>query len=92
MGFSFRKRTRGKKSWLNFSGSSRGLRSSISFKLGNATINLSKHGRRGTINFGNGIRYTSYKKNTAKPTNQSSRVTEVIFWWIVIGVIIYCIV
>lgn len=63
MGFSVRRRTKGKSSWFNFSASkSRGMHASYSQKLGNLTLNFSKRGRRATYNFGNGIRYTSYQK------------------------------
>lgn len=61
MGFQFRKRTKGKSGWLNFSGSRKnGLGASVSLKFGkNVTYN--SRGRV-TINFGNGFRYVAYKK------------------------------
>lgn len=61
MGFSIRKRTKGKSSWLNLSASkNRGLHSSYSLKLGkNTTLNFSKNGNRVTHNFGYGVRWTS---------------------------------
>ena len=65
MGFSVRRRTKGKSSWFNFSASkTRGVHASYSQSFGNLTLNFSKRGRRATYNFGNGIRYTSYKKNS----------------------------
>lgn len=61
MGFQYRKRTKGKKSWFNFSGSSKnGLGCSLSVKLGKR-ITYNSRGRV-TVNFGNGFRYVGYKK------------------------------
>ena len=73
MGFSIRKKTKGKSSWLNLSASkTRGLHSSYSLKLGkNTTLNFSKHGNRVTHNFGNGVRWTSYSKKEKKSISTS---------------------
>lgn len=57
MGLQIRKRTKGSKSWFNFSKS--GI--SHSSKYGNATVNVSRKGVRTTYNFGNGVRYVSSK-------------------------------
>lgn len=80
MGFSIRKKTKGKNSWLNLSGSSRGLHSSQSVKLGkNTTLNFSKSGSRITYNFGNGIRWTSStskKKSTNTSKNSYTQETQ----------------
>ena len=65
MGLSWRGNTRkgGNRSWFNMSASSRGLHGSFSGKpTQNTTVNLGKHGARGTINLGNGFRYTAYRK------------------------------
>ena len=69
MGLSARGRTKGKSSWINYSASSKGAHGSFSTKLSkNVTANISKNGVRGTINFGNGIRYTtSTFKTSRKP-------------------------
>ena len=65
MGLQFRKRTKGKDSWFNFSGSKKnGLGASLSVKLGkNVTYN--SRGRV-TVNFGNGFRYVVSKKKGRK--------------------------
>ena len=58
MGFSIRKRTKGKDGWVNGSLSSRGPHASVSTKFGKeVTLNTSGRGSRFTINFGNGLRY-----------------------------------
>ncbi len=58
MGFSLRKRTKGKTSWLNGSIFRRGRHASLTSRLSKAvTLNTSGRGIRGTINFGNGLRY-----------------------------------
>lgn len=63
MGFRFRRRTKGKKFWLNFSKS--GV--SASYKIGPLTIN-GGHGKfRGTYNLGNGLSYVAYSKKKKKP-------------------------
>lgn len=78
MGLSFRGKTKGKKSWLNYSFSrKRGFNSSISFKLGkNLTINLGKHGTRTTMNFGNGFVYRGYNKNKKKKPKTQKQPTR----------------
>lgn len=61
MGFQYRKRTKGKNAWLNFSASKkRGIGGSASIKLGRG-VTYNTRGRL-TINFGNGMRYVAYKK------------------------------
>lgn len=55
MGLQIRKRTKGSKSWTNFSKS--GV--SHTSKHGNATVNISGKGIRTTYNYGNGVRYVS---------------------------------
>ena len=55
MGLQIRKRTKGSKSWFNFSGS--GV--SHSSKYGNSTVNVGARGIRTTYNCGNGVRYVS---------------------------------
>lgn len=67
MGFQWRKRTKGKTSWFNFSASkSRGFGSSMSVKFGQMTANFGSGGRRRvTLNLGNGLRYV--KTRTVKP-------------------------
>lgn len=57
MGFQLRRRTKGKNSWLNFSGS--GV--SISTKIGNVTTNVGPRGVRATVNLGHGVRYVKSK-------------------------------
>lgn len=80
MGLQFRKRTKGKNSWLNISSSKKnGLSASLSVKLDkNLTLNFGGKGnRRATINFGNGIRYVKYRtpkaKTKAEPKVRASR-------------------
>ena len=69
MGFSVRKRTKGKGSWLNLSYSKKGLHASHSMKFGELTINMGRK-IRSTINFGNGMRYI--KTHSSKPTKKDS--------------------
>lgn len=78
MGLQFRKRTKGKNSWINVSHSKKnGLSASLSVKLDkNFTMNFGGKGnRRATINFGNGFRYVKYRTPKAKtkkePTQRS---------------------
>lgn len=60
MGFSVRKRTKGKNSWLNLSASKKnGINVSYTQKVGDLTLNFSKKPRRTTYNLGNGVRWTS---------------------------------
>ena len=70
MGLQYRKRTKGKNSWLNFSKS--GI--SLSYKIGK-NITLNSRGR-ATLNLGNGFRYVSYrkKKKVAKPVPEKKVV------------------
>lgn len=66
MGLQFRKRTKGKDSWFNFSGSKKnGLGASLSVKLGK-DITYNTRGRV-TINFGNGFRYVATRKKKRAP-------------------------
>lgn len=67
MGFSYRGNTRkkGKSGWFNYSASSKGYHASYSQKITkNSMVNVGKHGVRATINFGNGLRWTGYRKHT----------------------------
>ena len=82
MGLQFRKRTKGKNSWINVSHSKKnGLSASLSVKLDkNLTMNFGGKGnRRATINFGNGIRYVKYRtpktkeKKVSEPRSRSRR-------------------
>lgn len=75
MGFQFRKRTKGKQGWLNFSGSKKnGLGASLSLKFGkNVTYN--SRGRV-TVNFGNGLRYVAYKKKKRAPKEQTYKSSK----------------
>lgn len=58
MGFSVRKRTKGKDAWLNGSLSRRGAHASVSTKYGkDITLNNSGRGTRVTVNFGGGLRW-----------------------------------
>lgn len=76
MGFSIRKRTRGKTSWVNFSASEKkGVHTSYSQKIGNLTLNISKRGKRVTFNFGNGVRWTSNSSST-KSTPQTKTINQ----------------
>lgn len=67
MGLRWRKRTKGSKSWWNFSASKRrGLGASFSFKMGDITANFGSGGRRRvTMNLGHGLVWT--KSRTVKP-------------------------
>lgn len=66
MGFRYRKRTKGKNSWFNYSFSKRGFNASYSIKFGDTTINLGRNGTRVTHNFGDGFIFTSSRKNKSK--------------------------
>ena len=71
MGLSYRGNTKkkGNNLWVNYSASSRGLHGSVSYKPSKAvTLNHGKHGNRVTINLGNGLRWTSYRKRERKET------------------------
>jgi hypothetical protein len=76
MSFSFRNRTKGKGSWLNFSASKkRGVGVSGSAKLAkNVTANYGRDGLKTTFNLGNGVRYT-WKPSKNKSTD-TSKVSE----------------
>ena len=74
MGLQFRKRTKGKNSWINVSHSKKnGLSASLSVKLDkNFTLNFGGKGnRRATINFGNGFRYVKYRSPKPKEPKAS---------------------
>jgi hypothetical protein len=80
MTFSFRKRTKGKSSWLNFSASKgRGFGVSGSTKLAkNVTANYGRDGLRTTFNLGNGVRYTwKPSKNKSADTSKVSEFFDV---------------
>lgn len=66
MGLQYRKRTKGKNAWFNFSASKkRGVGTSFSLKLGK-NITCNSRGRV-TLNLGNGLRYVAYKKKKKQP-------------------------
>ena len=67
MGFQFRRRTRGKKGWLNFSGS--GVSASVKLTP-NITMNLGSRGTRTTVNFGGGFRYVTTKSRKKTPAKK----------------------
>ena len=67
MGFQFRRRTRGKKGWLNFSGS--GVSASVKLTP-NITMNLGSKGTRTTVNFGGGFRYVTTKSRKKAPAKK----------------------
>ena len=71
MGIQYRKRTKGKSGWLNFSYSDKnGLGSSASVKAGNVTHNFGgKQSSRTTVNLGNGLKYVSYGRSKTKRTS-----------------------
>lgn len=74
MGFSVRKRTKGKNSWLNLSASKKnGINVSYTQKVGDLTLNFSKKPRRTTYNFGNGVRWTS-SNSAPKKTPRSKPI------------------
>lgn len=78
MGFQYRKRTKGSKSWLNFSKS--GV--SLSVKFGDMTVNFGRGKIRSTYNFGDGFRYITSKswfkkKKVVEPSNKEWKTPEV---------------
>lgn len=76
MGLQFRKRTKGKDSWINFSHSKKnGFSASLSVKVAKGvTMNFGGKGnRRATVNFGNGLRYVKYRTPKAKTTEPKVR-------------------
>lgn len=75
MGLQIRKRTKGKNGWLNFSASKKnGLGASMSIKFGK-NITYNTRGRT-TINFGNGIRYVSYRKKKKQTVVKEPKVSR----------------
>ena len=90
MGFQVRRRTKGKKGWLNFSGS--GVSASVKLTP-NITMNLGSRGTRTTVNLGGGMRYVSTnskkKKATPKKTTAKAKTPRVndprSFWEILCG-------
>lgn len=68
MGFQYRKRTKGKSGWFNFSYSKRnGLGMSTSAKVGGITHNFGgRRANRTTVDLGNGLKYVSYGPSKAK--------------------------
>lgn len=85
MGLRWRKRTKGSKSWWNFSASkSGGLGTSFSFKMGDITANIGSGGRRRvTMNLGNGLVYTKSRvvrpkaKTIARKTPVAKRSSQI---------------
>ena len=75
MSLTFRNRTNGFGSWINYSASKKGgARASVSTKLSkNVTANLSKDGVKATVNLGNGFRYT-WKPTL--PKSEHSNISE----------------
>lgn len=76
MGLQYRKRTKGKNSWLNFSKSG----ASLSYKIGNMTFN--SRGR-STMNLGNGFRYVAYRKKNQGPVT----ISPILKWFLLCLVI-----
>lgn len=96
MGFQFRRRTKGKSGWLNFSYSEKnGLGMTGSIKAGPVTYNTgnSKRGSRATVDLGNGIKHVSYGKTPKSSTSSSSDPTAgiiiilVVIWISVVSAI-----
>lgn len=79
MGFSVRKRTKGKDYWVNGSVSSRGVHTSVSTKFGkDITLNSGRKSRV-TINFGNGLRFiksSSTRKSKIQENSQERQNWE----------------
>lgn len=72
MALQIRKRTKGSKSWFNFSKS--GV--SHSSKVGNVTTTMGARGTRMTVNIGNGVRYVKTRGwGTAGGRRQGFMVT-----------------
>ena len=84
MPLQYRKRTKGKSDWWNFSISkSGGIHTSKSVKIGDTTFNISKRGLRTTHNLGNGFKWVSEpkKKQIKKKSSQRDYVrSEPIDW------------
>jgi len=77
MGFTVRKRTKGKDQWINGSLSGRGSHVSVSTKFGkNVTVNTSSRGTRYTINLGNGIRYTGSSSSSRRKTKEPESINQ----------------
>ena len=74
MGIQYRKRTKGKSGWFNFSYSDKnGLGASTSVKAGNVTHNFGgKQSSRTTVNLGNGLKYVSYGQSKSKRASNST--------------------
>lgn len=68
MGFRYRGKTSGKDAWINYSVSSKGIKASTSFKVGDdMTVNVGKDRTRTTFNLGDGLTYVAdrpHKKAT----------------------------
>lgn len=80
MGFVLRRRTKGAKSWMNFSASkSNGFGLSQSQKIGdNLTLNFSKRGLTATYNLGNGIRYVKTRKLFSKTKEKKQPIQKTV--------------
>ena len=79
MGLQFRKRTKGKNSWINFSHSKKnGFSASLSVKVAKGvTMNFGGKGnRRATVNLGNGIRYVKYRTPKGRTKTESSSTNK----------------
>jgi hypothetical protein len=78
MGLTFRNRTKGKGSWINYSASKNGPRASFSTKVAkNVTANISSRGVKGTVNLGNGFRYTFGGKGKRDDNSKISEFFDV---------------
>jgi len=91
MGFSLRKRTKGKDSWLNGSLSRKGAHASASTKFGkDVTYNKSGRGSRVTINLGNGLRYIkSSSRRKTKETEETPYTWREIARYIITRVLFF---
>lgn len=81
MGLQYRKRTKGKSGWFNFSYSDKnGFGMSTSVKIGGITHNFGgKRADRTTIDLGNGLKHVSYGPSKAKKQTRSPSSTNTSF-------------
>jgi hypothetical protein len=93
MGIQYRKRTKGKSGWFNFSYSDkRGLGMSTSVKVGGVTHNFgSKRASRTTVNLGNGLKYVSYGQSRSKP-QRTNNTTDTVFGLVALMVILLAVI
>jgi hypothetical protein len=78
MGIQYRKRTKGKSGWFNFSYSGKnGFGASTSVKVGGITHNFGgKRANRTTVDLGNGLKYVSYGPSKAKSRTTRNQPTQ----------------